>query len=198
MGKKRKRPRIQPSSRPHKRAKPAPPPTTNKTSRVVIDDHPPQPHLQSRPHPVLARYYPRLINLRSYLLALLPLTSVARRQSISSLGISSSPPKQQPDAGYDHRDRDDADEERRARLREVAALLDTTLVGVSKPPDHASTHARQRELAAFNQSQVVRGTDVGATTALGEVSLIVFPFVFMSRRTDVHCLFQWYCIHKEL
>lgn len=109
---------------------------------------------------VLAFYYPRLLSLRTYLLELLPASSVSRQRRVRSVGREKT--KQES--------KEDGDDER------VARLLDSTIVGVLKPASPAINSARQRELAAFTQSQVrssaLRGTDVGATSDIADVCYI--------------------------
>ncbi|KAI2064226.1 Telomerase reverse transcriptase, partial [Ophidiomyces ophidiicola] len=76
-------------------------------------------------HPVLARFYARVVPLRVYLLAQLPPSSRARRRRLAA-----------------HAHHDD----------ELTRLLDDTLVGVLTPrnPGAAAAAARQRDFAAFS------------------------------------------------
>ncbi|KAI0548296.1 hypothetical protein F4679DRAFT_325591 [Xylaria curta] len=68
-------------------------------------------------HPVLSQYYPQVQNLRDYILAQLPPSSKIRRKKVSAVGIVSKAP------GVPLSDLE----------RSLGALLDTTLVGISKP-----------------------------------------------------------------
>ncbi|KAI1734474.1 hypothetical protein F4680DRAFT_339942 [Xylaria scruposa] len=68
-------------------------------------------------HPVLSQYYPQVRNLRDYILTQLPSSSRIRRKKVSAVGIVSKTP------GVPLSDLE----------RSLGALLDTTLVGVSKP-----------------------------------------------------------------
>lgn len=139
---------------------------------------------------VLAFYYPRLLSLRTYLLELLPACSTARRRRIELVGREQTQlktrqrKKQKIDgvpggcdtAGGDAGDAGDS----RQRL---ADLLDSTIVGISKPASPAVSVLRQRELAAFTQSQAMssnfNATDVGASTDIADVRLLYPMFTPM-------------------
>ncbi|EZG03238.1 hypothetical protein H106_06732 [Trichophyton rubrum CBS 735.88] len=126
---------------------------------------------------VLAFYYPRLLSLRTYLLELLPACSTARRRRIELAGREQTQPKTKQrkklkidgvPGGCDAGDGDGDDSRRR-----LAELLDSTIVGISKPASPAVSVFRQRELAAFTQSQAMssnfNATDVGASTDIADV-----------------------------
>ena len=128
---------------------------------------------------VLAFYYPRLLSLRTYLLELLPACSTARRRRIELAGREQTQPKTKQrkklkidgvPGGCDAGDGDGDDSRRR-----LAELLDSTIVGISKPASPAVSVSRQRELAAFTQSQAMssnfNATDVGASTDIADVRL---------------------------
>ncbi|KAI1756675.1 hypothetical protein F4782DRAFT_483632 [Xylaria castorea] len=68
-------------------------------------------------HPVLSQYYPQVQNLRDYIITQLPSSSRIRRRKVSAVGIISKSP------GMPLSDME----------RALGALLDTTLVGLSKP-----------------------------------------------------------------
>lgn len=91
-------------------------------------------------HPVLQRLYPHVSTLRHYLLSRLHTSSKNRRRRISQLGTSTSP----QDASSAHPL--DAD---------VAALLDSTLVGVtstaSTVSDEQATKDRDLDVGVFTQ-----------------------------------------------
>lgn len=95
-------------------------------------------------HPVLSRYYKRLLPLRQYVLEQLPASSKARRRRIATLGRDTGA-NMDPEA------------------RQLAHLLDSTLVGVVEEPDRAVTEARQREFLQFTQSpeRSLLGSDRG-------------------------------------
>ncbi|KAK2796371.1 hypothetical protein FQN50_009587 [Emmonsiellopsis sp. PD_5] len=101
-------------------------------------------------HPVLSLYYPRVVQLRSYLQDQLPSTSRSRRKRIASIGLHSTNEESQL----------------------LADVLDSTFVGILKEPDGAVGCARQREFAAFTQSQArstLDCTDIGATTSQSDI-----------------------------
>lgn len=110
-------------------------------------------------HPVLSLYYPRVLNLRSYLLEQLPFSSKSRRKKLGSLRC----PQSSTSADSPEDD-----------IRLLADVLDSTLVGVLHESDPAVNHTRQKELAAFTQSQsrcFTNCTDVGTTSSQGEVNI---------------------------
>ncbi|DAA73918.1 TPA_exp: putative Telomerase reverse transcriptase [Trichophyton benhamiae CBS 112371] len=129
---------------------------------------------------VLAFYYPRLLSLRTYLLELLPACSTARRRRIELVGREQTQlktrqrKKQKTDGVPGGRDAagGDAGDAGDSRQR-LADLLDSTIVGISKPASPAVSVLRQRELAAFTQSQAMASnfdaTDVGASTDIADV-----------------------------
>ncbi|KMU74205.1 hypothetical protein CISG_10308 [Coccidioides immitis RMSCC 3703] len=174
MGKKRKRPAhgAGQSNRPQKRPNTSPGP---KAAGKLSSFEPPS--STSTTHPVLSLYYPRVVKLRSYILELLPPTSKSRRRKVASLGsqngrVNNIAGSRRSTASQSQaRNGDEAD---RSRAQEVAELLDTTLVGVLKQRDHADAHSRQRDFAAFTQSQFrssrLRCTEVCATSSQSEVS----------------------------
>lgn len=114
-------------------------------------------------HPVLSRYYPRLVTLRQYLLEQLPASSKARRRRITGLGRD---PKAKTDHSLGQSDPDSGD-----NVRQIVDLLDSTLVGILQQPSPAITQDRQRDFAAFTQSQErsILCTDTGPTSAQSEV-----------------------------
>ncbi|KAF3901263.1 Telomerase reverse transcriptase [Trichophyton interdigitale] len=125
---------------------------------------------------VLAFYYPRLLSLRTYLLELLPASSKARRRRIELVGREKTAlktrqrKKQKRDIDVAGDAGDAAGDDSKEKL---ADLLDSTIVGISKPASPAVSISRQRELAAFTQSQAlssnVNQTDVGASTDIADL-----------------------------
>ncbi|OKL61688.1 hypothetical protein UA08_02399 [Talaromyces atroroseus] len=100
-------------------------------------------------HPVLSRYYPRVVTLRQYLLEELPSSSKARRRQVLTLGkpkharstdisVSTSEKPTQRNEGTD---------------MNLAHFLDSTLVGIRKDVSPAVLNARHKELVAFMQSE---------------------------------------------
>lgn len=112
-------------------------------------------------HPVLSRYYPWVVSLRQYLLHALPSTSKARRRRIASLGKPAHKKVEKAANG----DSDESD-------KELATLLDQTLIGVFKETTSAAVaQARQRDFAVFTQSEErsLLCTDTGPCSPQSEV-----------------------------
>lgn len=145
MGKKRKRP-----------AKPAADRLNNTKHRKQDGDA----RCSTQSHPVLSRYYPRVVTLRQYLLDELPFTSKARQRRIASLG---KPPRSDVE--------ETANGDRDERDKALALLLDQTLIGVFKKTTSAVVEARQRDFAAFTQSEErsLLCTDTGPCSPQSEV-----------------------------
>ncbi|WEW60057.1 Telomerase reverse transcriptase [Emydomyces testavorans] len=174
MGNKRRHsPRDTAQSRPQKRVK-TPEKRELKGKAKLLE-----PDSTTTAHPVLSCYYPRVIKLRSYLLELLPPTSKSRRRKVASLGTQSNiadcarSTTSTADVLRVGQSQSQEAEREDTRIRDIAKLLDTTLVGVLKPSDHAESQPRQRDFAAFTQSQfrssLLHCTDVGATSSLSEI-----------------------------
>jgi telomerase reverse transcriptase len=118
-------------------------------------------------HPVLSRYYPRLVTLRQYLLEQLPESSKARRRRIAGLG-------RDPNAKTNHAlgqrqitgNSNDGD-----NVCQIMELLDSTLVGILQQSSPAVTEDRQRGFAVFTQSEErsILCTDTGPTSLQSEV-----------------------------
>ncbi|KAK2803650.1 hypothetical protein FQN51_003412 [Onygenales sp. PD_10] len=118
-------------------------------------------------HPVLSLYYPRVVQLRSYLQDQLPSTSKSRRKRIASIGLAHS--KLPSSSAQQHAAGLHSTHEETQLLADV---LDSTFVGILKEPDGAVGGARQREFAAFTQSQArstLDCTDIGATTSQSDI-----------------------------
>lgn len=152
MGKKRKRPAKGNPQSPSKRP------------RIHGDPATPGCHQ----HPVLSRYYPRLLTLRQYLLEQLPPSSKARRRRIASLGQSSNAKADRSDRGLDPKQDHDVDDN-----SVLVDLLDSTLVGVLKESNQDITQARRRDFAAFTQSEErsLLCTDTGRTSLQDDVGV---------------------------
>lgn len=99
-------------------------------------------------HPVLSRYYPRVVTLRQYLLEELPSTSKARRRQVISLGKPKQNKKHEAAATSERSTQNDSE-----TSVDLARFLDSTLVGIEKDVSPAVLEARRRELAAFIQSE---------------------------------------------
>ncbi|KAI0189401.1 hypothetical protein EV127DRAFT_432646, partial [Xylaria flabelliformis] len=102
-------------------------------------------------HPVLSQYYPQVQNLRDYIIIQLPSSSRIRRRKVSAVGIVSKKP------GTPLSDIE----------RSLGALLDTTLVGVSKPATEEDHH-RMDEWKNFSQ----RGDDSYVTLSNGVAGFV--------------------------
>jgi telomerase reverse transcriptase len=155
MGKKRKRPQKATASQ-------GPPPNkiTRKNKDGVSAVH---------VHPVLSRYYPRVVTLRQYLLEELPSSSKARRRRIISLGK----PKQARGAETGVSASDESTQRHDETGRDLAHLLDSMLVGIKKDVSPAILEARRRELLAFMQSEErsILCTDTEQQSAQSEASI---------------------------
>jgi telomerase reverse transcriptase len=118
-------------------------------------------------HPVLSRYYRRVVNLRQYLLEELPSSSKTRRRRITSAGKRDENSKTDPNASaVAALTQGSAD-----GGTDFARFLDSTLVGLLHCPSPAELEARQREYAIFSQSEErsLLGTDTGPCNHQSEV-----------------------------
>ncbi|KGQ00641.1 hypothetical protein PAAG_12683 [Paracoccidioides lutzii Pb01] len=125
-------------------------------------------------HPVLSLYYPRIMTLRDYLHAQLPASSKSRRRKIASIGLNNQPgtrhtmfsltlPPRSPSSSIP-RTHDET--------QIIADVLDSTFVCILKESDRAINNARQKEFAAYIQSQVrssLEYTDIGATISQSDI-----------------------------
>ena len=122
-------------------------------------------------HPALRLYYPRIVTLKEYLISKLPSSSVSRRDKIASIGNQHrGPPK--VDRGFvDFKGRQASNStnlptedgfNNRDRERDLAKLLETTLVGLrlDTPSDVAAS--RQKDFVSFSQQvSLVTGSSTG-------------------------------------
>ncbi|EEA24977.1 Telomerase reverse transcriptase [Talaromyces marneffei ATCC 18224] len=137
-------------------------------------------------HPVLSRYYRRVVTLRQYLLEELPSSSKARRRQITSAGKRdennktdlaaskiAAPSQDHADSGID-----------------FARFLDSTLVGLLHCPSPAELDARQREFAIFSQSEErpLLGTDTGPCNHQSEIVDYVLRHLFNRSNKPHHVL----------
>lgn len=166
MGKKRKRPLRDDNAVEHQ-----PHPPQKLRSPKAVSSCPRRPSSDRggfhHPHPVISLYYKNVLTLRQYLLQQLPLSSKSRRRRIGSLGL-----QQGRHCSAQHHS-GDADQNTQT-VRDIASLLDSTLVGVLKESNPTVSQARYREFAAFTQSQGRSSlvcTDTGPTRAQSEVKL---------------------------
>ncbi|KLJ10847.1 hypothetical protein EMPG_09861 [Blastomyces silverae] len=124
-------------------------------------------------HPVLSLYYPRVVTLRTFLYEQLPLSSKSRRKKVASLGLEKREGSGQPRPDTPSPSKVGAGVERtKEEIQALAGTLDSTLVGILKEPDTAVNISRQKEFAAFTQSQVrssLECTDIGATTSQSDI-----------------------------
>lgn len=142
MGKKRKRPAREKETRSQKRVR-----ITSEGSRQKNETT----------HPVISRYYLRVLTLRRYLLEQLPSSSKSRRRRIASLGLQG------------------GDSPREQNIQDLTLLLDSTLVGILREPNQKSDQERQKDFATFTQSQYkssLTSTDTGPTCPQSEVCSI--------------------------
>ncbi|PGG99055.1 telomerase reverse transcriptase [Blastomyces parvus] len=125
-------------------------------------------------HPVLSLYYPRVVTLRTFLYEQLPLSSKSRRKKVASLGLEKGDGSgQQPLCPSLSPSKVGTGVERtKEEIQAIAGTLDSTLVGILKEPDSVVNSSRQKEFAAFTQSQVrssLECTDIGATTSQSDI-----------------------------
>lgn len=93
-------------------------------------------------HPVLGRYYPKLVSLRQYLLSKLPASSQKRRHKLSILGRKTCAGSELETANGSQDD------------IALAKLLDTTIVGVTNPVvTPAPKQVYREEFQHFTQAQ---------------------------------------------
>ncbi|OAX77776.1 hypothetical protein ACJ72_07921, partial [Emergomyces africanus] len=140
-------------------------------------------------HPVLSLYFPQVVTLRTYLYEQLPLSSKSRRRKVASLGLEkqarcdhapNSLSCQQVDAGARRTNEE---------IQALAGILDSTLVGILKEPDGAIRSSRQKEFAAFTQSQArssLECTDIGATTSQSDIVDFAIFSLFNRSRDSIY------------
>lgn len=112
-------------------------------------------------HPVLNRFYARVLSLRKYVLCKLPVSSRKRRRNIKHLGEGRS---------------DGLAEENPCHDSEVCELLDTILIGVRNEDASEEELCRAKELVAFSQQlpeSTVASDIVTGSLQLPEVRLFV-------------------------
>ncbi|PGH27913.1 hypothetical protein AJ80_00463 [Polytolypa hystricis UAMH7299] len=212
MGKKRKRPEHghdhhRQQHQVAKRVKdasgipPLPPPPTLKNNT----DTP------TATNPVLSLYYSRVVKLRTHLLDQLPLSSKSRRRKVASLGLpgttcsnnrknhpiipptttstttniitKTTPPVHEATATKQGTHTDGI------QAAALADILDSTLVGVLRESDHIVNQRRQREFAAYTQSQarsLLVSTDIGATTCQSEIVDFAIHTLFKKHPASYH------------
>ncbi|KAL4990387.1 hypothetical protein BDW68DRAFT_40668 [Aspergillus falconensis] len=117
-------------------------------------------------HPVISLYYRQVVTLRQYILQRIPLSSRARRRRIAAVGGN--------DAAKD------CPTSVPKREKDLADLLDTTLVGILKelPPIHGEK--RRREFIAFTQAQLTTqaGTNTGPVSPQSEIVDFAISSIF--------------------
>jgi telomerase reverse transcriptase len=111
-------------------------------------------------HPVLCRYYSRVLTLRKYLVDKLPASSKTKKRKIASLGkldaLDSRSEKRNPKQDLN-------------AIKRLAELLDSTLVGVLRESNSATDEARKKDFAAFTRSPCQSSTDTSLTCLQPEV-----------------------------
>lgn len=158
MGKKRKRPVKEPvKDDPICRAKSSPQQPAGNTARSSSTNRNQAADAGKICHPVISLYYRHVVTLRQYILQRIPRSSRARRRRIAAVGGHSAArdglaavPKSEKD---------------------LADLLDTTLVGILKELPPTRSEERRREFIAFTQAQLTTqaGTDSGPVSPQSEV-----------------------------
>ncbi|KAH8703330.1 hypothetical protein BGW36DRAFT_85569 [Talaromyces proteolyticus] len=179
MGKKRKRPAKSATALATNAA--------NHTKRLKSDEANSR---LTQEHLVLSRYYRRVVTLRQYLLEELPSTSKARRRRIASLGKSG----HGSDATANTSLHLNASNDKNGDITHLVRLLDTTLVGELKRSIPTVVEARQRDFAAFTQSEErsLLWTDTGPCSPQSEIVDFVIATLFnramRSERKPQHVL----------
>ncbi|KAL4996032.1 hypothetical protein BDV10DRAFT_187519 [Aspergillus recurvatus] len=162
MGKKRKRPV---KDDPKWREKPSPQPAGNTARRSSTNGNQGADAAEIC-HPVISLYYRQVVTLRQYILQRIPRSSRARRRRIAAVGGD--------DAAKD------CPASAPKREKDLADLLDTTLVGIPKelPPTHSEE--RRREFIAFTQAQLTTqaGTDTGSVSLQSEIVDFAISSIF--------------------
>ncbi|RAH68937.1 telomerase reverse transcriptase, partial [Aspergillus aculeatinus CBS 121060] len=138
-------------------------------------------HATKLTHPVISLYYQEVVTLRQFLLRQIPSASRSRRRKIASVGTNL-------EEGANHSCSDSQ--------RELAILLDSTLVGITQDPSPARDQERSQELAALRKSQPksqLASTDTGPPCAQAElvdraIALIWKPFLSESKKRPHHLL----------
>ena len=102
---------------------------------------------QPRQHPVLSRYYKQVFTLREYILSRISTKSRARRKKITDVGTAQQKVGAEPDKSFGEV------HYRPERESDLAKLLDSTLVGVTKEADPEAEEARIKDLVSFTQTQ---------------------------------------------
>jgi telomerase reverse transcriptase len=158
MGKKRKRPVKEPvKDDPICRAKSSPQQPAGNTARSLSTNRNQAADAGKICHPVISLYYRHVVTLRQYILQRIPRSSRARRRRIAAVGGHSAArdglaavPKNEKD---------------------LADLLDTTLVGILKELPPTRSEERRRDFIAFTQAQQTTqtGTDSGPVSPQSEV-----------------------------
>ncbi|KKK16462.1 hypothetical protein AOCH_006621 [Aspergillus ochraceoroseus] len=108
-------------------------------------------------HPVISLYYRQVVSLRQYILQRIPRSSKSRRRRIAAV------------RGENLHGADAHGREGQEKERDLANLLDTTLVGVWKEISPTSTHERRKSLITSRQSQYINGTDTGPQCPQSEI-----------------------------
>jgi hypothetical protein len=151
----------------HKRKRPVkndPPSSQISSSRFNLPSRGEPTH---HPHPVISLYYPRVLTLRQFLLQHLPSSSKSRRRRILSLRGFAADNKNASDQRHD--------------VQSLANFLDTTLIGVPKESVPAVDSSRQRDFAAFSQSQdTSQSSDTGPSCPQSEVLTCHLQFYRLS------------------
>ncbi|OJD10445.1 hypothetical protein AJ78_08549 [Emergomyces pasteurianus Ep9510] len=123
-------------------------------------------------HPVLSLYFPRVVTLRTYLYEQLPLSSKSRRRKVASLGVEKQARDYHPPNSVSSQQVDTGAQRTKEEIQALTGILDSTLVSILKESDGAISNSRQKEFAAFTQSQArssLECTDIGATTSQSDI-----------------------------
>ncbi|KAL2857858.1 hypothetical protein BJY01DRAFT_116291 [Aspergillus pseudoustus] len=156
MGKKRKRPVKDDSSRPKPSEQPIKIPSVPRSKANGCPDS----DAAEISHPVISQYYRQVVTLRQYILQRVPQSSKARRRRIAAVSSDDAPP-----------------------ISNLAHLLDTTLVGVWTELPLAYSEERRRDFIAYTQTQLrtQAGTDAEPASPQSELVDFVISSLFTRR-----------------
>lgn len=157
MGKKRKRPAKDNS----KRVKSSPQQPSSISSHHLKANGNEAPSTAETSHPVISLYYRQVVTLRQYILQRIPKSSKSRRRRIAAVcGGDGAGSLDDPGTG-------------KTQNRDLANILDTTLVGIWKELPPTQSQTRRRDFVAFSQAQSAAasqlGTDTGPASPQSEV-----------------------------
>lgn len=150
MGNKRKRPAKDNPTR----AKSSPQQPSSISSPHLKANGNQAPSTAETSHPVISLYYRQVVTLRQYILQRIPKSSKSRRRRIAAVrGGDGNVAGNLDDPGTG-----------KTQDRDLANILDTTLVGIWKELPPTQSQTRRRDFVAFSQAQSAAATQLGTDT----------------------------------